>query len=227
MTRISTATAKTVTLSEVYNDFEDVFSIDNAGHLPLNEDHDHAIDLINGKQPPYEPIYSLSKNELSIFQTYIDKNLAHGFIRLSKSSAGAPSLFVPKHNGGLRLYVDHRSLNNPTIKNRYSLLLVGKSLDRLGQARKYTKLDLTDAYYRIRIKKKDEWKTAFQTRYDHYEYCVMPFGLANAPATFQSYINQCLAEKLDIFCIIYLDDIVIYTSEKEAEHEEAVRWVLE
>ena len=106
MTQISAATAKTVTLPKVYNDFEDVFSTDNASHLPLHEDHDHAIDLIDGKQPPYEPIYSLPENELSIFRTYIDKNLANGFIRPSKSPAGAPILFMPKPNGGLRLYVD-------------------------------------------------------------------------------------------------------------------------
>ena len=225
--QISSTTAETVTLPEAYKDFEDVFSIENAGHLPPHEDHDHAIDLIDGKQPPYGPIYSLSENELSILRAYIDKNLANGFIRPSKSPSGAPILFVPKPNGGLRLCVDYRGLNNLTIKNRYPLPLVGKSLDRLGRAKQFTKLDLTDVYYWIRIKKGGKWKTAFRTRYGHYEYYVMPFSLANAPATFQSYINKCLAKKLDVFCIVYLDDILIYTSEKGAKHKEAVRWVLE
>ena len=84
-----------------------MFLVKNAGHLPPNEDHDHAIDLIDGKQPPYKPIYSLSKNELSIFRAYIDKNLGIGFIRPSKSSSGALILFVPKPNGGLQLCVDY------------------------------------------------------------------------------------------------------------------------
>ena len=156
MFQISAVTAKTVTLPEVYKDFGKVFSIENAGHLPFHEDNDHAIDLIDGKQPPYGPIYSLFKNELSTLQTYIVKNLANRFIRPSNSQAGAPILFVPKPNKGLRLCVDYRGLNNLIIKNRYLLLLVSKSLDRLGRANQYTKLNLTDAYYRIRIKKRDE-----------------------------------------------------------------------
>ena len=79
-----------------------------------------------------------------------------------------------------------------SIKNQYPFLLVGESLDRLGQAKPYTKLDFTDTYYQIHIKKGDKWKTVFQTWYDHYEYCVIPFGLANAPAIFQANINKCL-----------------------------------
>ena len=225
--QIAAATTEPVIIPEAYKDFEDVFSTKNASQLPPHEDHDHAIDLVDGKQPPYGPIYSLSENELSVLRAYIDKNLANGFIRPSKSPVGAPILFTPKSNGTLRLCVDYRGLNNLTIKNRYPLPLVGESLDRLGRAKQFTKLDLTDAYHRIRIKKGDEWKTAFRTRYGHYEYCVMPFGLANAPASFQSYINKCLAEKLDIFCIVYLNDILIYTKEKGPKHEEAVRWVLE
>ncbi len=140
-------------LFSVYNDFEYVFSTENAGHQSFHKDHDHAIDLIDGKQPLYGPIYSLSENELLILQTYIANNLANRFIRPSKFLAGAPILFVPKPNGDLWLYVDYLGLNNLTIKNRYLLPLVGKFLDRLDRAKQYIKLDLTDAYYRIRIKK--------------------------------------------------------------------------
>ena len=134
---------------------------------------------------------------------------------------------LPGPNRGLWLCMDYQGLSTLTIKNWYPLLLVGKYLDRLDQAKQYTKLDLTDAYYRICIKKGNEWKTAFWTRYGHYEYYGILFGLANTPANFQSYINRCLAEKLDIFCNVYLDDILIYISEKGTKHEEAVRWVLE
>ena len=113
----------------------------------MHEDHDHAIDLVEDKQQPYGPIYSLSKNELFILRAYIDKNLANRFIRLSKSPAWAPILFLPKPNRGLRLCVDYRGFNNLTIKNWYYLSLVGKSFDRLSRAKQFTKLDLTDVYH--------------------------------------------------------------------------------
>ncbi len=144
-------------------------------------------------------------------KTYIKNNLANGFIRPSKSPAGAPILFDKKPDASLRLCMDYRGLNNLTIKNRYPLPLVGESLDRIGRARRFTQIDLTNAYHRMRIREGDEWKTAFRTRYSHFEYQVMPFGLTNAPATFQGYINKILAEKLDVFVIVYLDDILIYT----------------
>ena len=133
-----------------------MFPVKNAGHLPPHKDYNHTIDLVDGKQSPYGPIYSLSENEFSILGAYIDKNLANGLIRPSKSPLCAPILFVPKPNGGLQLCVDYRSFNNLTIKNRYPLPLVDESLDRLSQAKQFTKLDFTDAYYWICIKKGNE-----------------------------------------------------------------------
>lgn len=100
-------------------------------------------------------------------------------------------------------------------------------MDRLGRAKHFTQLDLTSAYHWMRIQKGDEWKTAFRTQYGHFKYQVMPFGLSNALASFQGYINKILAEKLDIFIIVYLDDILIYTKDLGQGHVEAVRWVLE
>ncbi len=91
-------------------------------------------------------------------------------------------------------------------------------MDWLGRARRFTQLDLTNAYHQMRIREGDEWKTAFRTRYGHFEYQVMPFGLTNAPATIQDYINKILAEKLDVFVIVYLDDILIYTESEGEEH---------
>ena len=160
-------------------------------------------------------------------KTYIETNLKNGFIRPSKFPAGAPILFDKKPDGSFRLCVDYRGLNNLTIKNQYPLPLVGESLDRLGRARRFTQLDLTSAYHRMRIREGDEWKTAFRTRYGHFEYQVMPFGLTNAPAIFQGYINKILAEKLDIFVIVYLDDIFIYIKDESKSHVQAVRWVLD
>ena len=212
-----------VTVPFEYLDFADVFSEKSANVLPERTGaNEHAIELEEGKQPPYEPIYSLGPVELETLKTYIENNLANGFIRASKSPASAPILFVRKPNGSLRLCVDYRGLNNLTIKNRYPLPLIGESLDRLGRAKRFTQLDLTSAYHRMRIKEGDEWKTAFRTQYGHFKYQVMPFGLSNAPASFQGYINKILAEKLDIFVIVYLDDILIYTEDPGQAHVDAV-----
>src|SRR2546430_5224651 len=126
----------------------------------------------------------------------------------------------------LRLCVDYRGLNSVTIKNRYPLPLVGEIMDRLSKAKVFTKLDLRNAYYRIRIQEGDEWKMAFRTQYDHFEYMVMPFELANAPATFQAYINRALASLVDVTCIVYIDNILIYSKDPKA-HRRHVTEVLE
>ena len=125
--------------------------------------NEHAIEQKKGKQPPDGPIYSLGLVELEILKTYIKTNLSNGFIRTSQSPAGALILFVCKANGSLCLCVNYRGLNNLTIKNWYQLLVIGKFLDWLGQAKRFTQLDFTSAYYQIRIKKDNEWKTAFRT----------------------------------------------------------------
>ena len=147
---------------------------------------------------------------------YLRDTLAKGWIREFSSPVGAPILFAPKKDRELRLCVDYRGLNKITKKNRYPLPLIGEILDRLSKAKVYTKLDLRNAYHRIRIREGDEWKTAFRTRYGHFEYLVLPFGLTNAPATFQAYINRALAGLVDVTCIVYLDDILIYSNDPAA-----------
>ena len=141
-----------------YSDFADVFSPNLASGLPEHTGiNDHAIELVEGyQQPPYGPIYNLGLVELETLKAYIETNLANGFIRPSKSPAGAPILFDRKSDGSLRLCVDYRDLNNLTIKNRYPLPLIGKSLDRLGRAKRFTQLNLTSAYHRMRIREGDE-----------------------------------------------------------------------
>ena len=140
-----------------YSDYSNLFSAENAVELPENTGmNEHAIELEKSKQPPFGPIYSLGPVELETLKTYIETNLANGFIRPSKSPAGAPIFFDRKPDGSLRLCVDYRGLNNITIKNRYLLPLIGKSLNRLGWARRFTQLDLTNAYYRMRICEGDE-----------------------------------------------------------------------
>jgi len=194
-----------------YEKFRDVFSEEEANKLALRGRQEHAIET-TGK-PPYGLIYNLSEKELKMLREYLAEALERGWIRESSSPAGAPILFVPKKGGELRLCVDYRGLNHLTVKNRYPLPLMGELIDHLSKAKHYTKLDLRNAYHRIRIRKGNEWKMAFRTRYGHFEYQVMPFGLANAPATFQAHINRVLAGLVDVSCIVYLDDILIYSDD--------------
>jgi hypothetical protein len=127
----------------------------------------------------------LLEKELSVLKDYLKEMLDYGKIRPSKSPVGAPILFVPKpHGRGLRLWVDHRGFNRVTIMNRYPLLLMNELRNRVAGSKIFTEIDLNAGYNLIRIKPGDESKTAFRTRYGQYEYLVMPFGLANAPATF-------------------------------------------
>lgn len=198
---------------EQYREFWDVFDVVEAGRLPAHQRWDHAIEIEEGKSPPFGPIYPLAEQELAALRDYIKEATEKGWIRPSSSSAGAPILFVPKKGGQLRLCVDYRGLNKVTQKDRTPLPLMHEILDRLSSSTVYTKLDLKDAYHRLRIREGDEWKTAFRTKYGHFEYLVMPFGLCNAPASFQRYINEALKGLVDTICIVYLDDILIYSKD--------------
>jgi hypothetical protein len=219
-------TVSTTLLPQSIQYFQDVFSASNAGKLAPHRDIDLAIELQPGKEPPYGPIYPLSQTELAALREFLEENLAKGFIQESRSPAGAPILFVPKKDGGLRLCVDYRGLNAITVKNRYPLPLITEIMDRVAGAQYFSKIDLKDAYYRLRIKAGDEWKTAFRTRYGHYEFLVVPMGLTNAPATFQAYINKALRGLVDDFCIVYLDDILVFSRTQE-EHDQHLQQICE
>jgi len=217
---------ETPVLRPEYREFEDMALPDKASELAAHGDQDLAIELQPGASPPYQPLYNMSTVELGYLRKYVEDYLQRGWIRRSRSPAGAPILFAKKKDGSLRLCVDYRGLNKITVKNRHPLPLIAESLERLAKAKWYTKLDIRDAYHRIRIKEGDEWKTAFRTRYGHFEYLVMPFGLTNAPAAFQAYINQALAGLVDISCVVYLDDILVF-SDTEEDHIGHVKEVLE
>ncbi|GAA5873416.1 hypothetical protein JCM1840_007376 [Sporobolomyces johnsonii] len=209
-----------------YHDWLDVFSKASADSLPRHRPYDLKIELEEGKMVPSSRIYPLSSAELEVLTDYIDKNLKSGFIRPSKSPIGAPILFIKKKDGSLRLCVDYRNLNSVTRKNRYPLPLIDETLNCLSGVQYFTKLDLRNGYHQLRIAEGDEGKTAFRTRYGHFEYQVMPFGLTNAPAAFQNLINDTFRPFLDAFVVVYLDDILIY-SKTAAEHEAHVQQVLE
>ena len=215
--------APTKVLAE-YSNYSNIFLAENAAEPPENTRiNEHTIKLEENKQPPFRPIYSLGPIELEILKIYIKINLANGFIRPSKSPARAPILFDRKLDKSFYLCVDYWGLNNITIKNQYLLPLIGELLDRLGQAKQFTQLDLINAYHQMKIHEGDKWKTAFRTQYDHFKYQVILFGLSNALATFQGYVNKILAEKLNIFVIVYLDDILIYIKDPGQPHIEAVQ----
>lgn len=209
-----------------YHEFLDLFSKKEADKLPSHTDFDHKIDLLEGKSAPWGPLYAMSGSELAELSRWLNENLAKSFIRQSTSPAGAPILFVKKKDGSLRLCVDYRGLNNVTKLNRSPIPLIQETLDRLNGSKVFTKLDLRGAYNLLRIREGDEWKTAFRTRYGLFEFLVMPFGLTGAPGTFQSAINNVLRPYLDVFVVVYMDDILIYSHDKD-KHEEHVMMVLE
>jgi hypothetical protein len=163
---------------------------------------------------------------LKILKKYLNKNLEKKYIQYFINSAETLILFILKKDGNLRLYVNYRDLNKIIIKNRHSFLLIGKILDRLNGAAVYTKLDLKKTYYKIRIKKGNEWKTVFKTKYGHFEYKIIFFSLVNTSATFQAYINRVLIGLIDISCVAYFNNILIYLINR-AEHQQHVRQILE
>jgi hypothetical protein len=188
--------------------------------------HDHRIPLIDDKILPFEPLRALDEGRLKALKGYINTSLERGWMQSSTSPAGAPICFVKKKDGGLQLCIDYQGLNTITIKDWTPLPLIGEALDCLLKAKIYTKLDVKDAYHNLRIAKGNEWKTAFWMKYRLYEYLVMRFGLTNAPASFQHWINEVLSDYLNIFCIAYLDNLLIY-SDNLTQYHQHVKLILE
>ncbi|GJW50994.1 putative reverse transcriptase domain-containing protein [Tanacetum coccineum] len=149
-----------------------------------------------------------------------------GFIRPSTSPWGAPVLFVKKKDGSFRMCIDYQELNKLTVKNRYPLPRIDDLFDQLQGSSVYSKIDLRSGYHQLRVRDEDIPKTAFRTRYGHYEFQVMPFGLTNAPAVFMDLMNRVCKPYLDKFVIVFIDDILIYSRNKE-EHANHLRIILE
>jgi len=199
-----------ISIPPCYLDYIEVFDEKNCDKLPPHREYNCEINLKDNSIILYGPIYPLTEAERDELKKYIKENLAKGFIRKSKSPAGAPVLFVKKKDGTLRLCIDYRKLNEMTIRNSYPLPLISELIDRVKGAKYFTKLDLKSAYNLVRIKEGDDYKTAFRTRYGQYEYLVMPFKLKNAPVTFQHFINDVLNDYLDDFVISYINNIFIF-----------------
>ncbi|KAL5580554.1 hypothetical protein UlMin_012996 [Ulmus minor] len=194
--------------------------------IPPEREISFEIDLLPGSAPVSKAPYRMAPAELKEFQIQLRELLDKGFIRPSYSPWGAPVLFVKKKDGTLRMCIDYRELNKLTIKNKYPLPRIDDLFDQLKGAANFSKIDLRSGYHQLRVKDNDVPKTAFRTRYGHYEFLVMPFGLTNAPAAFMDLMNRVFAQYLDKFIIVFIDDILVYSKTPE-EHEEHLRVTLQ
>jgi hypothetical protein len=208
----------------IINEFKDVFPDELPSGLPPRREIDHRIELLPGQQPPSRPTYRMGQPEMDELKKQLTELMDKGYIQESKSPYGAPVLFVKKKYGTMRMCVDYRALNI-TIKNKYPLPRIDELLHMLLAAKYYSKIDLRAGYWQGRIADQDVHKTAFRTRYGHYEFLVMPFGLTNAPATFMHLMQQTLRKYLDEFVIVFIDDILVYSKTLE-DHYKHLRLVL-
>ncbi|GKA77628.1 hypothetical protein Tco_0784165 [Tanacetum coccineum] len=209
----------------VVRDFPEVFPDDLLG-LPLVREIEFHIDLIPGASPVVRSPYRLAPSEMLELSNQLKELQEKGFIRPSHSPWGAPVLFVKKKDGSMRMCIDYRELNKLTIKNRYPLPRIDDLFDQLQGACCFSKIDLRSGYHQLRVREEDIPKTAFRTRYGHFEFTVMPFGLTNAPAIFMDLMNRVCKPYLDKFVIVFIDDILIY-SKSEEEHEVHLKTILD
>ncbi|GJY76337.1 putative nucleotidyltransferase, ribonuclease H [Tanacetum coccineum] len=209
----------------VVREFPKVFPEDLPGLPPVRQ-VEFQIDLIPGAAPVARAPYRLAPSEMQELSNQLQELADRGFIRPSTSPWGAPVLFVKKKDGSFRLCIDYRKLNKLTVKNRYPLPRIDDLFDQLQGSSVYSKIDLRSGYHQLRVRDEDIPKTAFRMRYGHYEFQVMPFGLTNAPAVFMDLMNRVCKPYLDKFVIVFIDDILIYSRNKE-EHEDHLRIILE
>ena len=208
-------------LPKKYSDFLDIFNKVHADKLLCHSKYNLAIETEKGKQPPFGSTYNHSQLELEMLRKYINQMLRKEFIILLKLLLGASVLFTKKKDNRLCLCVNYKSRNAITKKNKHPLPLMQTLLNLLGRKKRYMKLNIISAYHTLRICIGNEWKTAFRCKYGHFKYRVVFFGLVNAPAAFQAYINLTFCEYMDQFVVAYLDNIMVY-SDIVKEHTQHV-----
>jgi hypothetical protein len=214
-TEIAARTAPKPSIEHIpveYRRYAKVFDEEASYRLLAHHPWDHTIDLIPNA-PPLKRcgIYSLTPIEETMLKEWLHESLRKGYIRPSKSPMASSFFFVAKKDGKLRPVQNYIPLNDITVKNEAPLPLISDLLDKLRTARYFTKLDVRWGYNNVRIKHGDEWKAAFKTKFGLYEPLVMTFGLCNAPATFQTIMQEIFEDLIDDgHIIVYLDDILIY-----------------
>ncbi|TYK01017.1 reverse transcriptase [Cucumis melo var. makuwa] len=209
----------------VVKELLDVFPVDLSG-LPPNKEIEFTIELLLGTVPISQAPYRTAPSELKELKIQLQELVDKGYIRPSVSPWGAPVLFVKKKDGTLRLCIDYKQLNKITIRNKYPLLRIDDLFDQLRGATLFSKIDLRSGYHQLKVKESDIAKTTFRMRYRHYEFRVMSFGLTNAPAVFMDLMDRIFHQYLDQFVIVFIDDILVYSVDREA-HEEHLRIVLQ
>jgi len=212
-------------LSFEYHNFLNVFSCELMNTLSERHLYDHKIQLQKSKTSIFESLYDMFQNELRVLKKYLKNNLIKDFIQVSSFLAIFLILFVKKSSEELRFYVNYWSLNVMIVKNQYSLLLIWETLNRLTKIKYYIKLDIIAVFNKLRMTYENEWKIAFQTRYDLYKYNVLLFKLTNESSSFQNFINDILHDFLNVFCIMYMNDILIYSNSKK-KHTQHVHQIL-
>ncbi|GJY08973.1 putative nucleotidyltransferase, ribonuclease H [Tanacetum coccineum] len=200
--------------------------LDDLHGLPPIREIEFRVELIHRATPVAKSPYRLAPSELEELSGQLKELLDKGFIRPSLSPWGALVLFVKKKDGSFRMCIDYRELNKLTIKNRYPLPRIDDLFNQLQGSQFFSKINLRSGYHQLRVHEDDIPKTAFRTRYGHFEFTVMPFGLTNAPAIFMDLMNRVCRPYLDTFVIVFIDDILVYSRTQE-EHVEHLRLVLE
>ncbi|EKD19704.1 hypothetical protein MBM_01656 [Drepanopeziza brunnea f. sp. 'multigermtubi' MB_m1] len=209
-----------------YAEFKDLFSKKASDVLAVRRPKvDHKIVLATENTLITKLLRRLTDEQLSEVKQYVQDHLHKGFIEPSNAPYSALILFIKKKDGSIRLCVDYRRLNSITQKDLYPLPLINEMIARISRATIFIKIDIQQAFHRIRISSESKELTTFRTRYSTYKYKVLPFGLTNRPATFQRFINDILMEHLDDFCSAYLDDILIYST-NELEHTEHIKKIM-
>ncbi|WMV46098.1 hypothetical protein MTR67_039483, partial [Solanum verrucosum] len=198
---------------------------ENLSGLPPKREVEFPIELIPGSTPNSITPYIMAPVELRELKAQLQELLEKGFIRPSVSPWRAPVLFVKKKDGTLRLCIDYRQLNRITINNRYQLPRIDDIFDQLKGAKVFSKSDLRSGYHQLRVREKDIPKTPFRTRYGHYEFLVMPFGMTNAPAVSMDLMNWVFKPYLDQFVVVFIDDILIFSRSNE-DHDKHLRIIL-
>jgi hypothetical protein len=213
-------------IPEEYHDLLPAFKDKGVDSLPPKRSFDLEIKLKDPDQlPPFLKIYRLSQSEELLLKAWIDENLQKGLIRPSKSPVAAPIFFVPKKDGSKRPCIDYRILNKNTITDAQPMPLISEIFGRLGKAKLFTSLDLKGAYNLVRMKEGSEWLAAFRCQFGLFEPLVVQFGLTNAPAVFQRFVNSLFYDMLDTSVVVYLDDILIFSDNLD-DHVTQVREVL-